>query len=61
MKEKTMVDQLTQAYADYLQGSYDCPDRIVLTAYPRLASSGVVFAAGGVGCMAAMRTWTKRI
>ncbi len=34
-----MVDQLTEAYADFLQGSYDCPDRIVLTAYHRVASS----------------------
>lgn len=34
-----MVDQLSEAYADFLHGSYDCPDRIVLTAYHRVASS----------------------
>ncbi|MBE7470688.1 MAG: hypothetical protein HS114_16260 [Anaerolineales bacterium] len=45
-----MVDQLSAAYADYLQGSYDCPDRIVLTAYHRLASS-----AGG------FRYWWRRL
>ena len=31
-----MIDQLTEAYANYLQGSYDCPDRIVLNGYYRL-------------------------
>ncbi|MBE7469954.1 MAG: hypothetical protein HS114_12525 [Anaerolineales bacterium] len=56
-----MVDQLSAAYADYLQGSYDCPDRIVLTAYHRLAPRRAAFVTGGDGCMAAMRTWTKRI
>jgi hypothetical protein len=45
-----MVDQLSQAYTDYLQGSYDCPDRIVVTAYHRLASS-----AGG------FRYWWRRL
>ncbi|MFN8459988.1 MAG: hypothetical protein U0401_35950 [Anaerolineae bacterium] len=45
-----MVDQLTEAYADFLQGSYDCPDRIVLTAYHRVASS-----AGG------FRYWWRRL
>lgn len=45
-----MVDQLTEAYADFLQGSYDCPDRLVLTAYHRLASS-----AGG------FRYWWRRL
>lgn len=28
-----MSDQLTEAYADLIEGSYDCPDRIVLNAY----------------------------
>jgi hypothetical protein len=28
-----MRDQLTEAYADLIEGSYDCPDRIVLNAY----------------------------
>jgi hypothetical protein len=45
-----MVDQLTEAYADFLQGSYDCPDRIVLTAYHRVAAS-----AGG------FRYWWRRL
>ena len=35
-----MIDQLTEAYADYLTGSYDCPDRIVLNGYYRLGSTG---------------------
>ena len=30
-----MTDQLSQAYAEYLAGSYDSPDRIVLNAYFR--------------------------
>ena len=30
-----MQDELSQAYADYLSGSYDSPDRIVLNAYFR--------------------------
>ena len=30
-----MTDELSQAYAEYLTGSYDSPDRIVLNAYFR--------------------------
>lgn len=30
-----MTDELSQAYADYLEGTYDSPDRIVLNAYFR--------------------------
>jgi hypothetical protein len=30
-----MSDGLSQAYADYLSGTYDSPDRIVLNAYFR--------------------------
>jgi len=45
-----MIDQLTEAYADYLHGSYDCPDRIVLNGYHRLGHSG-----GG------FRHWWRRL
>ncbi len=45
-----MIDQLTEAYADYLYGSYDCPDRIVLNGYYRLGSTG-----GG------FRHWWRRL
>jgi hypothetical protein len=45
-----MMDQLTEAYADYLHGSYDCPDRIVLNGYYRLGYTG-----GG------FRHWWRRL
>ena len=45
-----MEDQLTQAYADLLDGTYDCVDRIVLNAYFR---SGHI--AGG------FRNWWRRL
>ncbi len=45
-----MMDQLMEAYADYLEGSYDCPDRIVLNGYYRLGSTG-----GG------FRHWWRRL
>jgi hypothetical protein len=47
---KNMIDQLTETYADYLEGSYDCPDRIVLNGYYRLGSTG-----GG------FRHWWRRL
>jgi hypothetical protein len=31
--EAKMTDELSQAYAEYLIGTYDSPDRIVLNAY----------------------------
>jgi hypothetical protein len=45
-----MIDQLTEAYANYLYGSYDCPDRIVLNGYYRLGYTG-----GG------FRHWWRRL
>jgi hypothetical protein len=45
-----MTDQLTQAYADLLVGTYDCVDRIVLNAYYR---AGHI--AGG------FREWWRRL
>jgi hypothetical protein len=45
-----MIDQLTEAYAEHLQGSYDCADRIVLNGYYRLGSTG-----GG------FRHWWRRL
>jgi len=35
-----MVDQLTEYYSDFLDGSYDCIDRIVLNAYNPLLQGG---------------------
>lgn len=45
-----MIDQLTETYTNYLQGSYDCPDRIVLNGYHRLGYTG-----GG------FRHWWRRL
>ena len=45
-----MSDQLTEAYADLIEGSYDCPDRIVLNAYFRMGHS-----AGG------FRSWWRQL
>ena len=36
----SMSDQFTEYYADYLDGSYDCVDRIVLNAYFPLIQNG---------------------
>jgi hypothetical protein len=44
-----MNDQLTDMYADFLHGYYDCPDRIVLNGYYRLG-----YTAGG------FRHWWQR-
>ncbi len=38
-----MSDRLTEAYADLIEGSYDCPDRIVLNAYFRMGHSAAGF------------------
>ena len=38
--ETIMADQLTELYADLLEGSYDCVDRIVLNAYFPMGQSG---------------------
>jgi len=45
-----MIDQLTETYADLIEGSYDCPDRIVLNAYFGLGHSP-----GG------FRNWWRRL
>lgn len=45
-----MSDQLTEAYADLIEGSYDCPDRIVLNAYFRMGHSPAGF-----------RSWWRRM
>jgi len=42
-------DPLTEAYQDFLDGSYDCVDRIVLNAYFPMASGG------------GFRTWWRRL
>ena len=45
-----MIDQLTETYAELIEGSYDCPDRIVLNAYFGLGHSP-----GG------FRNWWRRL
>ena len=45
-----MSDQLTTVYAEYLDGSYDCADRIVLNPYFGMGHTG-----GG------MRAWWRRL
>ena len=45
-----MPDPLSKYYADLLEGSYDCVDRIVLNAYFRMGHSG-----GG------FRTWWQKL
>ena len=45
-----MSDQLTEAYANLIEGSYDCPDRIVLNAYFRMGHSPAGF-----------RSWWRRL
>ena len=45
-----MIDQLRESYADLIEGSYDCPDRIVLNAYFGLGHSP-----GG------FRNWWRRL
>ncbi len=45
-----MLDEFSDYYADFLQGSYDCVDRIVLNAYFKLGQSP-----GG------FRTWWRHL
>jgi hypothetical protein len=45
-----MIDPLTETYSDLIEGSYDCPDRIVLNAYFGLGHSP-----GG------FRNWWRRL
>jgi len=45
-----MKDQLTEMYAEFLHGQYDCPDRIVLNGYYRLG-----YTSGG------FRHWWRRL
>lgn len=45
-----MSDQLTEAYAELIEGSYECPDRIVLNAYFRRGHSPAGF-----------RSWWRRM
>ena len=45
-----MTDELSQAYAEYLTGTYDSPDRIVLNAYFRPG-----YSPGG------FRNWWRRL
>lgn len=39
VEEMTGLDEFSQYYADFLDGSYDCVDRIVLNAYFQLGQT----------------------
>ena len=55
-----MPDQLSALYSEFLDGGYDCVDRVILNAYFSMGlSPGEVFGCGGVSSTAPMRTWTK--
>ena len=56
-----MPDQLSALYSEFLEGGYDCVDRIVLNAYFPMGVTGEVFACGGVNCTVPMRIWTTTI
>ena len=45
-----MTDELRKRYAEILEGSYDCVDRIVLNAYFKMGQTG-----GG------LRTWWRQL
>jgi hypothetical protein len=45
-----MPDQLSTLYGDFLNGSYDCVDRVILNAYFTMGQSG-----GG------LRTWWRAL
>jgi hypothetical protein len=52
-----MPDQLSALYSEFLDGGYDCVDRVILNAYFSMGQSGEVFACGGVSCTVPTRTW----
>src|SRR5215467_943988 len=54
----TVPDTFSAYYADLLQGTYDCLDRIVLNAFYPLGRPPVGCALGGDTCMAMTRNST---
>ena len=54
-------DLLSSAYADLLDGQYDCVDRIILNAYFPLACSPGGFRTWWRASREAMTTWTTAI
>jgi len=56
-----MADELSELYQDFLTGSYDCVDRIILNGNFSVTQRAV-FGRGGAGCtMALSKNWTTRI
>jgi hypothetical protein len=53
-----MPDQLSALYSEFLEGGYDCVDRVILNAYSPWVSQGEVFACGGVSYTVPMKIWT---
>ncbi len=45
-----MLDEFSEYYADYLDGTYDCVDRIVINGYYRMGQSPAGF-----------RTWWRQL
>jgi len=56
-----MTDQLSALYSEFLEGGYDCVDRIVLNAYFRMGVTGEGFVRGGGNCTVPMTIWTTTI
>ena len=54
-----MKDQLTDMYADFLHGYYDCPDRIVLNTDWDIQP--VAYVIGGNAGMGQTKIWTNHI
>jgi hypothetical protein len=48
----TGSDTFSEYYAELLQGSYDCVDRVVLNAFFPFGQTGVAYVPGGDGCVA---------
>ena len=48
----TASDAFSEYYAELLQGTYDCVDRIVLNAFFPVGQRRVAFGPGGASCAA---------
>ena len=56
-----MPDQLSSLYGEFLEGGYDCVDRVVCNAYFSMGSPEAGSAPGGVSCTDPTRIWTTII
>ena len=56
-----MPDQLSALYSEFLEGGYDCVNRIVLNAYFRMGVTGGGFRTWWREFMVPMRIWTTTI